>query len=100
MELRDVVLAAISVISIAFIVAWEFIEWNVVDQTAKEFNGTKMIAVRAEDATAMLSHMKVINSTIVGVCRKVYAASSLSSNREPDVLVLICGTDAYVFYLR
>jgi len=99
MELRDVVLAAISVISIAFVVAWSVIEWNVVEETMKSLNGTKMIAVRPEDATAMLSHMKVINSTIVGVCHKTYASSSLT-NREPDVLVLVCGYNAYVFYLR
>jgi len=88
----------IFILSVAFLIAWSIVEWNIVEETMKSLNGTKMIAVRAEDATAMLSHMKIINSTIVGVCRKIYAAPP--ANREPDVLVLICGTDAYVFYLR
>jgi hypothetical protein len=90
--------AAIFFASVAFLIAWSVIEWNVVEETLKSLNGTKMIAVRTEDAMAMLSHMKVINSTIVGVCRKIYAVPP--ANREPDVLVLICGYSAYVFYLR
>jgi len=87
--------AAVFFASILLLLTFGVTEWNIVEQM--KISNTKMIVVPTSDAVAMLSHVKIINSTTIGICHKVYAASSADT---ADIVVLICGSRAYIYYLR
>ena len=69
------------------------------DQTVKKLKGAKLVAVVDPGrAYAFLSNMRIVKAS-TGTCNTIYAASS-PENTEPDVVVLICGSSAYIYYLR
>jgi hypothetical protein len=91
-DLRAIAFVALVAILLALgIVEW--MQWRIAEETIKSLNYTKMVTMQANEAYAMLSRMKIINSTN-GLCTKIYA-----ENAKTDVVVLICGARAYVFYI-
>jgi len=84
-------IALVAILVILSVVEW--LQWRIAEETIKSLNYTKMVVMRTSEAYAMLSRMKIINSTN-GLCTKIYATDT-----KTDVVVLICGARAYVFYL-
>jgi hypothetical protein len=68
------------------------------DAVARLKRAKAVVVVRQGDVYALLAHMRIANSS-TGVCNTIYATSSPSSN-ETDVIVVVCGKYAYVYYLR
>jgi hypothetical protein len=91
-DLKAIAFVALVAILVIFSIV-EWLQWKNAEETIKSMNGTKMVVMRTNEAYAMLSHMKIINSTN-GLCTKIYATDT-----KIDVVVLICGARAYVFYL-
>jgi len=99
MASKDEIVAVVLFAILALIIVIT-VELGTVDvDTAAKLKGARLVAVVDPGrAYALLSRMKIIKAS-TGVCDTIYAASS-PENTEPDVAVLICGTSAYIYYLR
>jgi hypothetical protein len=98
MESNDVILTATLFALLAFIIVLT-IEWGTIDTdaTVKLKEAKAVVVIRQGDVYALLTNMRIVK-TSTGVCNTIYASSQ--SSNEVDVIVMICGKYAYVYYLR